>query len=84
MDPSEAAKKRDTIRVFWLDRGHFAAPEFGSLACALAYAQSEHASASFHQGATVLASWDAAGGYKVYCQSAAASAYFAVMVVSAP
>ncbi len=73
MDAWQAVKKPNAIRVFWLDLGHFADREFASLAAAVAYVQSEQASASLHQGATVLASWDAAGGYKVYCQDTTAA-----------
>jgi hypothetical protein len=79
MDAWEARKKptlrgADTneIRILWLDHGRFADREFESLSSAVAYAESKAATASFHQGARVLASWDVVGGYKVYGHAAEA------------
>ncbi len=62
----KAPGARSGIRIFWIDRGRFSTREFESLPAAVAYAQSQCSSASFHRRGELLASWDAVGGYKSY------------------
>ncbi|MCW5982706.1 MAG: hypothetical protein KIT09_31750 [Bryobacteraceae bacterium] len=55
------------VRVFWMNHGWFSDEEFDDLPAAVRYAQSKGPSATFHQGTTMLGSWDVIAGYRSRC-----------------